>query len=81
MCREDSCSPVRACEQHSDGAQSSPDQAYLLLRAAPIEGRFSAVVDIPSSYATLYQPTAIFDFDISPSADGPVRADCGAAAS
>jgi formamidase len=55
----------------------SPEQAYLLLGAAPIEGRFSGVVDIPNSCATLYLPTAIFDFDIRPSAAGPQRADRG----
>ncbi|MFP5345764.1 MAG: formamidase [Actinomycetes bacterium] len=55
----------------------SPEQAYLLLGAAPVEGRFSGVVDIPNSCATLYLPTAIFDFDIRPSAAGPHRADRG----
>jgi formamidase len=55
----------------------SPEQAYLLLGAAPIEGRFSGVVDIPNSCATLYLPTAIFDCDIRPSAAGPQRADRG----
>ena len=55
-------------------------EAYLLLGAAPIEGRFSGVVDIPNSCATLYLPTAIFDFDIRPSADGPQRADRGSCA-
>jgi formamidase len=55
----------------------SPEQAYLLLGAAPIEGRFSGVVDVPNSCATLYLPTAIFDFDIRPSAAGPQRADRG----
>ena len=49
----------------------SPEQAYLLLGAAPIEGRFSGVVDIPNSCATVYLPTSIFDFDVRPSADGP----------
>lgn len=67
----------------------SPEQAYLLLGAAPIEGprvlqrhdhRFSGVVDIPDSCATLYLPTAIFDFDVRPSADGPQRADRGSCA-
>ncbi|HEX5597875.1 MAG TPA: acetamidase/formamidase family protein, partial [Micromonosporaceae bacterium] len=58
----------------------SPEQAYLLLGAAPIEGRFSGVVDIPNSCATLYLPTAIFDFDIRPSGDGPQRADRGSCA-
>src|SRR5690625_234088 len=55
----------------------SSEQAYLLLGAAPIEGRFSGVVDIPNSCATVYLPTAIFDFDVRPSASGPVRIDPG----
>jgi len=55
----------------------SPEQAYLLLGAAPIEGRFSGVVDVPNSCATLYVPTAIFDFDVKPSADGPRAVDRG----
>ncbi|GAB3300398.1 acetamidase/formamidase family protein [Epidermidibacterium keratini] len=49
----------------------SPEQAYLLLGAAPIEGRLSGVVDIPNACATVYLPTAMFDFDVRPSADGP----------
>ena len=55
----------------------SREQAYLLLGAAPIEGRFSSVVDIPNSCATVYLPTSIFDFDIRPSASGPARIDPG----
>ncbi|MRH88091.1 acetamidase/formamidase family protein [Nocardia sp. SYP-A9097] len=55
----------------------SPEQAYLLLGAAPIEGRFSGVVDIPNSCATVYIPTAIFDFPIAPTASGPARIDPG----
>ncbi len=55
----------------------SPEQAYLLLGAAPIEGRFSGVVDIPNSCATVYLPTAMFDFDVRPSANGPVKIDPG----
>ncbi|MEU7796651.1 formamidase [Micromonospora tulbaghiae] len=54
-----------------------PEQAYLLLGAAPIEGRLSGVVDIPNSCATVYLPTEIFDFDIRPSAAGPARIDPG----
>ncbi|MGE2835125.1 formamidase [Mycobacterium sp. SMC-4] len=49
----------------------SREQAYLLLGAAPIEGHLSSVVDIPNACATVYLPTAIFDFDIEPSTDGP----------
>ncbi|BDH56956.1 formamidase [Tsukamurella sp. PLM1] len=55
----------------------SPEQAYLLLGAAPIEGRLSGVVDIPNSCATVYIPTSIFDFDVTPGKDGPTRIDPG----
>src|SRR5699024_8846551 len=55
----------------------SPEQAYLLLGAAPIEGRFSGVVDIPNSCATVYLPTAMFDIDVRPSAHGPATIDPG----
>ncbi len=56
------------------------EQAYLLLGSAPIEGRISGIVDIPNACCSLYLPTAIFDVDIRPSADGPVVADRGTAA-
>jgi formamidase len=55
----------------------SGEQAYLLLGSAPIEGRISGIVDIPNACASLYLPTAIFDFDVRPSASGPMRADRG----
>ncbi|WP_067831231.1 formamidase [Actinomadura kijaniata] len=55
----------------------SPEQAYLLLGAAPVEGRVSGVVDIPNACCSLYLPTAIFEFDIRPTAEGPRRADRG----
>lgn len=55
----------------------SPEQAYLLLGAAPIEGRLSGVVDIPNSCSTVYIPTAIFDFDVRPAASGPHQIDPG----
>ncbi|RKN15747.1 acetamidase/formamidase family protein [Micromonospora musae] len=58
----------------------SPEQAYLILGAAPIEGRFSGVVDIPNSCATVYLPTEIFDVDVRPSAAGPTRVKQGAKA-
>ncbi|KAB1504091.1 acetamidase/formamidase family protein [Corynebacterium sp. 320] len=48
----------------------TPEQAYLLLGAAPIEGRFSGVVDIPNACATVYLPVDIFSIDIRPGA-GP----------
>jgi formamidase len=56
------------------------EQAYLLLGSAPIEGRVSGIVDIPNACCSLYLPTAIFDFDIRPTAEGPTRADRGQAA-
>lgn len=56
---------------------ASPEQAYLLLGSAPIEGRLSGVVDIPNSCATVYIPTAIFDFPVAPSKSGPTRIDPG----
>lgn len=55
----------------------SPSQAYMILGAAPIEGRLSGVVDIPNSCSTVYIPTAIFDFPVAPSADGPFQIDPG----
>ncbi|HEV7907497.1 MAG TPA: formamidase [Pseudonocardiaceae bacterium] len=55
----------------------SGEQAYLLLGSAPIEGRISGVVDIPNACCSLYLPTAIFDFDVKPSAAGPAFADRG----
>jgi formamidase len=53
------------------------EQAYLLLGSAPIEGRISGIVDIPNACCSLYLPTAIFDFDIRPNADGPTSANRG----
>jgi formamidase len=48
-------------------------QAYAILGTAPVQGHISGVVDIPNACATLYLPTEIFDFDIMPSAAGPVK--------
>lgn len=42
------------------------DQAYLLLSAAPVEGRISGIVDIPNACCTLAIPLEIFDRDLSP---------------
>jgi formamidase len=55
----------------------SGEQAYLLLGAAPIEGRVSGIVDIPNACCSLYLPSAIFDFDVKPSAQGPMKQDRG----
>ncbi|QDV34400.1 formamidase [Tautonia plasticadhaerens] len=48
----------------------SPQQAYLLLGAAPIVGRVAGIVDIPNAFLTVELPTAIFDRDILPGAGG-----------
>ncbi|MDX5929968.1 formamidase [Acidiphilium acidophilum] len=50
-------------------------QAYSILGTAPVHGHISGVVDIPNACATLYLPTEIFDFDINPTADGPIPRD------
>src|SRR5690606_23790590 len=55
----------------------SGEQADLLPGSAPIEGRVSGVVDIPNACCSLYLPTAIFDFDVKPSAAGPAHQDRG----
>ncbi|WP_279063886.1 formamidase [Dermabacter hominis] len=55
----------------------TPEQVFLLLGAAPIEGRFSGVVDIPNSCATVYIPTAIFDIDVRPGAGDVPKIDPG----
>jgi formamidase len=55
----------------------SGEQAYLLLGSAPVEGRISGIVDIPNACCSLYLPTAIFDFDVRPTAKGPTKADRG----
>jgi formamidase len=47
-------------------------QAYILLGAAPIEGRISGIVDIPNVCCSLYLPTEIFERDIRPT-DVPTR--------
>ena len=39
--------------------------------------RISGIVDIPNACCSLYLPTAIFDFDIRPTAEGPRKADRG----
>ena len=70
----------RACLHAIDYLQTfgySDIQAYMILGAAPIEGRLSGVVDIPNSCSTVYIPTAIFDFNVAPSKEGPTRIDPG----
>ena len=38
-----------------------------------MQGHISGVVDIPNACATLWLPTQIFEFDVNPSAAGPVK--------
>ncbi|GLV54981.1 formamidase [Dictyobacter sp. S3.2.2.5] len=42
------------------------EQAYIILGAAPIEGRVSGIVDIPNACCSLYLPTEIFERDVEP---------------
>lgn len=44
----------------------TPSQAYMLLTAAPVEGRYGGVVDLPNASASLALPTGIFDTNILP---------------
>jgi formamidase len=70
----------RACLHAIDYLQKfgySDIQAYMILGAAPIEGRLSGVVDIPNSCSTVYIPTEIFDFNVRPSKDGPHQIEPG----
>lgn len=46
----------------------TPEQAYVILGTAPIEGRISGIVDVPNACCTLGLPTDIFDFDVRPTA-------------
>jgi formamidase len=65
----------RACHHAIDYLMKfgySDIQAYMILGSAPIEGRFSGVVDIPNSCATVYIPRRIFDFDPAPTS-GPLH--------
>lgn len=42
------------------------EQAYMLLTAAPVEGRIGGIVDIPNCACTVAIPTGIFDKNILP---------------
>jgi formamidase len=55
----------------------SPEQAYLLLGSAPIEGRLSGVVDIPNSCSTVYLPIEMFEFDVRPGPGMPHKINPG----
>jgi formamidase len=43
------------------------EQAYILLSTAPIEVRYSGLVDIPNACCSVYVPTEIFEQDVYPS--------------
>ena len=45
------------------------EQAYVLLAAAPVQGRISCMLEHPNVCTTLAVPTAMFEFDIGPGAD------------
>jgi formamidase len=49
------------------------EQAYAILGTAPVEGHISGIVDIPNACATVFLPTEIFQFDITPTAAGPKK--------
>lgn len=44
----------------------SKAQVYMLLTAAPVEGRYGGVVDLPNASASISIPTGIFDMNILP---------------
>ncbi|SMC72216.1 formamidase [Rhizobium sp. RU36D] len=48
-------------------------QAYAILGTAPVQGHISGVVDIPNACATLWLPLDIFEFDMTPGAEGPKK--------
>ncbi len=50
------------------------EEAYIILGAAPVEGRISGIVDIPNACCTIYLPTEIFTRNIKPTGEtrGPV---------
>jgi len=60
----------RACLAAIDYISSVTDltkpQVYMLLTAAPVEGRYGGVVDLPNASASISIPTRIFDVDILP---------------
>lgn len=53
--------------RYLEGFGFTGEQAYLLLSAAPCEGRVSGIVDVPNACCTLALPTDIFATSILPS--------------
>jgi formamidase len=60
---------MNAIEYLSNALGWSREQCYLMLGAAPIEGRIGGIVDIPNCSATVAVPLAMFDRDILPAID------------
>jgi formamidase len=60
---------MHAVEYLSNQLGWSREQCYLLLGAAPIEGRIGGIVDIPNCATSVAVPLAIFDRDILPALD------------
>ena len=54
------------CIEYLKQCGYSGEQAYLLLGAAPVEGRISGIVDVPNACCTIYLPTEIFEHSIEP---------------
>jgi Acetamidase/Formamidase family len=48
-------------------ARHVSEQAYILLSTAPIEVRYSGLMDIPNACCSVYVPTEIFEQDVYPS--------------
>lgn len=46
----------------------SPEQAYILLSAVPVDGKMSCLLEHPNVCVTLALPTNIFDFSLMPDA-------------
>lgn len=44
----------------------TPEQAYIILGTAPVEGKISGIVDTPNACCTVFIPTSIFQGDINP---------------
>lgn len=55
----------------------SREQAYILLAAAPVEGRISCMQEHPNVCCTAAIPSSIFEFDFAPSAGLPRKANRG----
>lgn len=55
--------------QHLERFGYTTEQAYVLLAAAPVQGRISCMLGHPNVCCTVAIPTDIFEFEISPGAE------------